>query len=59
MNGWINFSASIPCKISARIPYLTHLLKTICSMISEFGLCLQLLCEQLIVSFQSLELKLS
>lgn len=59
MTCWTNFSASIPCEVPARITDFAHLFKSICLMISEIGLGLQLLCEQFIASFQSLELELS
>ena len=55
----VNFSASTPCEVPARILDFAHVFKSICPMISEIGLGLQLLCEQFIASLQSLELELS
>lgn len=59
MTCWISFSVSTPCEVPARIFDFAHLFKTICPMISEICLSLQLLCEQFMASFQSLELELS
>lgn len=59
MTHLINFSASTHCEVPARIQDFSHLFRSICPMIYETSLGLELLYQQLIASFQCLGLELS